>query len=250
MTRGVWFKSLMLALFACALVARAAWSGAYSSGYEPLPNAKQFPLRDCLRERSTDIRELHVCRSKGSVSSIDLHISETLRQVEISRNGSLKARVRLSEYPIWAGFDYVLEGDLNRDGLSDYVLVEPSGGNGLASEYCHAIFVLSSKSGYVVTKLNTMGFDPKDLLQLGAGQTNVLHTWFIGAEEPSRDGKYHSYWVYHFLKVRGTKLVFDSSRRPIWIQYKFKHNHTPTRLLSSDQKKRLWDKQREPIFVR
>jgi hypothetical protein len=250
MTRGVWFKSLVVILFAICLVARAAWSGAYSSGYEPLPSAKLFPMRECPRERSTDTRELHVCRSKGSVSSLDLHISEASRQVEILRNGSLKARVRLSEYPIWAGFDYVLEGDLNRDGLPDYVIVQPSGGNGLASEYCHATFVLSSKSGYVVTKLNTMGFDPKDLLQLQAGQTNVVHTWFISAEEPARDGKYHTFWVYHFLKVRGTKLVFDTARKPIWIQYTFKPNHTPTRLPSSEQKKRWWAKQREPIFLR
>jgi hypothetical protein len=207
-------------------------------------------MRECPLERRTAARELHVCRSKDTVSSVDLRISEASRQVEISRNGSLKARVRLSEYPIWAGFDDVLEGDLNRDGLPDYVLVAPSGGNGLASEYCHAIFVLSGKSGYVVTKLNTMGFDPKDLLQLGSGQANVVHTWFIDAEAKTSDGKYHSYWVYHFLKVRGTKLVFDSSRKPIWIQYTFKHNHTPTRLISSEQKKRWWNKQREPIFLR
>ncbi len=231
-------KILLLALFALSVVARAAWSGAYSSGYEPLPNAKRFPMRECALESQE-----YVCHSKNDLSRIIVHGS----QAEVWRGKSLKARVRLG---YGMGFDYVLEGDLNRDGLPDYVIVQPSGGNGLASEYCHAAFVLSAKSGYVVTKLNAMGFDPKDVLQLGSEQANVVHTWFISAEEPSRDGKYHTFWVYHFLKVRGTKLVFDAVRKPIWIQYTFKLNHTPTRLLSSEQKKRWWDKQKEPIFVR
>jgi hypothetical protein len=229
------------------MVARAAWSGAYSSGYEPLPNAKLFPIRTCNLERQDSKRQEYACHSKNDLSSVILHISQDTLETEIFRNGSLKARVQTNYVP-W--LDYALEGDLNRDGLPDYVLVEPSGGNGLASEYCLAIFVLSGKSGYVVTKLNTMGFDPKDLLQLGSGQANVVHTWFVFAQEERSDGKYHNYWVYHFLKVRGTKLMFDSSRKPIWIQYKLKHNHTPTRLLSSEQKKRWWDKQKEPIFVR
>jgi hypothetical protein len=231
-------KILVLILFASLIVARAAWSGAYSSGYEPLPNAKPFPMRECSPKGQE-----YVCRSKSDLSRIVFHGLDA----EVWRGGSLKARVRLG---YGMGFDYVLEGDLNRDGLPDYVIVQPSGGNGLASEYCHAAFVLSARTGYVVTKLNVMGFDPKDLLQLESGQGNVVHTWFISAEEPARDGKYHTFWVYHFLKVRGTKLVFDSSRKPIWIQYTFKPNHTPTRLLSSEQKKRWWDKQREAIFLR
>ncbi len=232
------FKILVLVLFAVCVVARAAWSGAYSSGYEPLPNAKPFPMRECSLKGQE-----YVCHSKTGISKIIVQDSKA----KVFRNGSLKARVELG-YD--TGFDYVLEGDLNRDGLPDYVIVQPSGGNGLASEYCHAIFVLSATFGYVVTKLNTLGFDPKDVLQLGSGQASVVHTWFISAEEPSRDGKYHTFWVYHFLKVRGTKLVFDSSRKPIWIQYTFKPNHTPTRLLSSEQKKRWWDRQHEVIFIR
>jgi hypothetical protein len=231
-------KILVLILFTVCLVARAAWSGAYSSGYEPLPNAKQFPMRECPLEGQE-----YVCHSRNDLSRITVHDSIA----EVLKNDSLKARVRLG---YGAAFDYVLEGDLNRDGLPDYVLVQPSNGNGLASEYCHAIFVLSSKAGYVVTKLNTMGFDPKDLLQLESGQASVVHTWFVDGNEPARDGKYHSFWVYHFLKVRGTKLVFDSRRKPIWIQYTFKHNHTPTRLVSSEQKKRWWAKQHEAIFIR
>ena len=172
-------------------------------------------------------------------------------QVRVLRNGSLKAQFRLEfdlGFDPW--FDYVIEGDLNRDGLPDYVIVQPSGGNGLASEYCLSVFVLSAKSGYVVTKMYGMGFDPSDVLQLEPGQTNVVHTWFVSAEKPSADGKYHSYWVYHFLKVRGTKLVFDSKRKPIWVQYKLKHNHTPTRLVSSLQKKNWWNKQKQPFFWR
>jgi hypothetical protein len=247
MTRVTWLTTVVMVLFACTLVARAAWSGAYSSGYEPLPNAKRFSVRICALERRDSKSQEYACHSKNKLSRIILHVSEQTSEVEVFKNNSLKARVRLSYVP-W--FDYVLEGDLNRDGLPDYVIVEPSGGNGLASEYCHAIFVLSSKSGYVVTKLNTMGFDPKDLLQLGTGQANLVHTWFVSAEEATPNGKYHNYWVYHFLKVRGTKLVFDAARKPIWIQYTLKQNHTPTRLVSSEQKKRWWAKQREPIFVR
>jgi hypothetical protein len=232
------FKILIFILFAVCMVARAAWSGAYSSGYEPLPSAKPFLVRECVLEGQE-----YVCHSKNDISRIIVHDSNA----EVWRGGSLKARVRLG---YGMGFDYVLEGDLNRDGLPDYVIVQPSGGNGLASEYCHAVFVLSGKFGYVVTKLNTMGFDPKDLLQLESRQASVVHTWFIDSEEKTRDGKYHTFWVYHFLKVRGTKLVFDSSRKPIWIQYTFKPNHTPTRLISSEQKKRWWAKQKEPIFIR
>lgn len=174
-----------------------------------------------------------------------------LYQVRVLRNGSLKAQFQIAfDLGIDPWFDDVIQGDLTRDGLPDYVLVQPSGGNGLASEYCLVIFVLSGKSGYVVTKMSGMGFDPSDVLQLEPGQTNVVHTWFVSAEEPSTDGKYHNYWVYHFLKVRGTKLVFDSQRKPIWIQYKFKYNHTPTQLVSSSQKIRWWNKQKQPFFWR
>jgi hypothetical protein len=195
-----------------------------------------------MRECSPKGQE-YVCHSKTGVSRIIAHDSK----LEVWRGNSLKARVGLG---YGMGFDYVLEGDLNRDGLPDYVIVQPSGGNGLASEYCHAAFVLSARTGYVVTKLNTMGFDPKDLLRLELGKASVVHTWFIDGETKTRDGKFHSFWVYHFLKVRGTQLVFDAARKPIWIQYTFKPNHTPTRLLSSEQKKRWWDKQREAVFLR
>lgn len=168
-------------------------------------------------------------------------------QLEVTRNGNLKTRVKL-EYVNW--LDYVLEGDLNHDGLPDYVIVEPSGGSGLASEYCLVVFVLSSKFGYVVTKMYAMGFDPTDLLELEPGQVNLVRTWHAWIDEANLDGKYHSYWVHSFLKVRGSKLVFDAKRKPIWIQYTFKHNHTPTQLLSSSQKKRWWNTQKEPFFWR
>jgi hypothetical protein len=70
----------------------------------------------------------------------------------------------------------------------------------------------------------------------------------VSAEEPTPDGKYHNYWVYHFFKVRDTKLVLESGRKPIWIQYKLRHNHTPTRLVSRGQKTRWWNKQKQPFF--
>ena len=247
MTRAVRLKVLVIVVFTFGLMARAAWSGGYSGGYEPYPNAKHFPVRSCSLEHQSAMGQTYICASKNHVSSIKIFTVKDSVQLEVRQNGSLKARVRL-DYVNW--LDYVLEGDLNHDGLSDYVIVEPSGGNGLASEYCLAIFVLSSKTGYVVTKLNTMGFDPNDLLELERGQTNVVHTWFVSAEQPTPDGKYHNYWVYHFLKVRGTKLVFDAARKPIWIQYKLKHNHTPTRLVSRGQKTRWWNKQKQPFFWR
>ena len=240
-------RILLLALFALSMMARAAWSGAYSSGYEPYPKAKRFPMRTCSLEHSSEIGQEYVCRSKNDLSSIKIYAQNNSVELEVRRNDSLKVRIKLAGVN-W--LDYALEGDLNRDGLPDYVIVQASGGNGLASEYCQTIFVLSGKSGYVITKMSGMGFDPSDVLKLEVGQTNVVHTWFVSAEEPAADGKYHTFWVYHFFKIRGTKLMFDAARKPVWIQYKFKHNHTPTRLLSGDQKKRWWDKQREPIFIR
>jgi hypothetical protein len=251
MTRVTWLKTIVIVLFACTLVARAvSWVDAYWNKYSPLPNAKPFPIRECSQQQNSKSRDyIYTCRSKTDVSKIMTHYSKQGLEAEIFKNGSLKARVRLN-YGFWTWLDYALEGDLNRDGLPDYVLVKSSGGNGLAAEYGRVIFVLSARTGYVVTKLNTMGFNPSSLLQLGSGQANVVHSWFIYSETPTSDGRDHSFWVYHFLKIRGTKLVFDSARKPIWIQYTFKPNHTPTRLLSSAQKKRWWDKQREAIFVR
>ena len=247
MTRALWFKILVVVLLTLGLVAKAAWTGAYSTGYEPYPNARKFPLRTCSLKHNSAKAQEYLCSSKNSLSSILVFRSGDLVQLEVVRNKSLKARVKLN-YVNW--LDYALEGDLNHDGLPDYVMVEPSGGNGLASEYCLAIFVLSSKTGYVVTKLNTMGFDPNDLLELERGQTNVVHTWFVNAEEPTSDGKYHNYWVYHFLKVHGTKLVFDGKQKPVWIQYKLKQNHRPTRLVSSSQKTRWWNTQKQLFFWR
>jgi hypothetical protein len=250
MTRANWLKCSVIAFFAFALVARAAWSGAYSSGFEPYPNAKHFPMRSCSLERSSKIGQDYACRSKNDFSSIKIFAQNDAAQtvqLEVRRNGSLKARVKL-DFVNW--LDYALEGDLNRDGTPDYLIVEPSGGNGLASEYCLAIFILSSRTGYVVTQLNTMGFDPSDLLLLASNQLSLVHTWFVSAEEPTPDGKYHNYWVYHFFKVRDTKLVLESGRKPIWIQYKLRHNHTPTRLVSRGQKTRWWNKQKQPFFWR
>jgi hypothetical protein len=234
-----------IAVLAFGVLARGAWSGAYSTGYEPFPKARRFPVQVCGYSKGFH----YVCRSRTSLTRVNLETLGDETSAEIVRDGSLKARIPLGAVTA-IGADYVMEGDLNRDLVPDYVIVIPSGGNGLASEYCVAFFVLSSPAGYVVTKLNTMGFGPEDLLRLSRGETNVVHTWFIDAEEPTPDGKTHSYWVYHFYKVRGTRIIYDSGHGPIWIQYTWRHNHTPTRLVSRAQKLRWWARQRAPIFLR
>jgi hypothetical protein len=190
-----------------------------------------------------------VCPSRRSLTRVNLETLGDETTAEIVRNDSLKARIPLGAVTAF-GADYVMEGDLNRDLVPDYVIVIPGGGNGLASEYCVVYFVLSSPSGYVTTQMSTMGFGPEDLLRLSRGETSVVHTWFVSAEEPTPDGRYHNYWVYHFYKVRGTRIVYDSRHPPIWIQYTRRHNHTPTRLVSRAQKIRWWARQRAPIFLR
>ena len=133
----------------------------------------------------------------------------------------------------------VYSGDLNGDGKPDFVAVKPGSGCGLAGEYCTGVFAFSNDDGYSFRRISTMGFGPHDLvIDPGTKTFRLIHTSFRSAA--SADGNYHSFWVHRFFKWQSQHFERDSNLPAVWIQYLYRANHEPTKLLTPLLKAEAW----------
>jgi len=145
----------------------------------------------------------------------------------------------------------VYQADLNGDKKEDFIILTSTMGCGLAAHGCMATFLLSSYEDYKITPAYSMSPGPEDFVTLDDdGKCYFVHTSFVYGEK-GRDGKVHNYWVYNLLQFEGNKVVLDNSvdeRFPKWIWYTFKPNHKATTQLNDEQKRRLWEEQKERHF--
>lgn len=139
--------------------------------------------------------------------------------------------------------------DLNRDGMTDYLVYSSSGGCGLASGYSNVGFILSSGSAYELTVISTMFPDEQDFVVID-NQPCFIGTSFSGVEE-CRDGKTHNFWTYNILAIDGFGLRLRNqilSEFPKTIWYSFSRTHTETILISDDHKGGLVKASQEKLF--
>ncbi|HSY43576.1 MAG TPA: hypothetical protein VK811_06660 [Candidatus Acidoferrum sp.] len=138
------------------------------------------------------------------------------------------------------GLEAVYMGDFNSDGKPDFMALKGGGGCGLAGEYCTGIFAFSDQGSYWLTRVRTMDLSPEDLvIEPATKQFRLVHTSFRSAL--AIDGQYHSFWVHRFFIWNGTGFREDPAITPIWIQYLYRSNHEPTKLLTPDLKQKAWD---------
>jgi len=205
--------------------------------YHPLgSHPKLEPLKPCQDLKpQTSLESQQVCQTRFGRSSVKFVPGQGGPTLTVQPAKGAAVKIQLETLPMY--FEGMYTADLNRDGREDYVLELPWGGNGLAAEGSVVVFVLSNSSGYRVTALDTLLFDPNAVVRLGGGNPSVIHTTLVYAN--GSDGRGHNFWVNTFFRVQGDGLV-QSTRAPIWVQYAFKPQAAPTQLLTNAEKKRAW----------
>lgn len=133
----------------------------------------------------------------------------------------------------------VYMGDFNRDGVPDFMAIKPGSGCGLAGEYCIGVFAFSERKDYRFTRSWTMDLGPENLIvDPKTKGFRFIHTSFRSAMGP--DGRYHSFWVHRFFKWEYDRFDKDPNLPPIWIQFLYRSNHNPTKMLTPEVKAKAW----------
>jgi hypothetical protein len=188
--------------------------------YHPLPSAKKILVQACRQ-----IPDGYTC-PHGMV--LRRMVNEQV-QVRLGLFGkTLPLRLKQTPYHIWGAWNT----DLNQDGKADLIVKLNWGGNGILFDGNITVFALSSHTGYHLSALNSISFDP-DALMVWRGQPVVLHTSLVSAFS-SRTGRWYNFWVYQPLLVQGTG--FSVKAAPFWVQYTFLPNHHQTNKLTRQEK--------------
>lgn len=237
-------KSLLVVLLALSTQAFAL-EGSFLRDYHPLgKNLKLERVVACTESTTsstapsttnTETPLEQVCQTRFGRSSLHFMPAngDTQPTLTVQPAKGAAFKVQLESMPMY--FEQMYAADLNRDGREDYILELPWGGNGIAGSV--VVFALSSKTGYRITAMNTLLFDPYALVKMGGKFPNVIHTALVSAT--GTDKREHSFWVHHFFNIQGDALV-ESTRIPVWVQYTFTPRAIPTILLTKAEKKRAW----------
>lgn len=233
-----------LALLIIAPATIQACEGGYSPGFEPFYNAPLAPVQTCkaLESNYGRIREF-ICNSD---LKIHFQTDEKLGRLHLlEKSGESVVSIDTEIMPLaWSAY----VSDLNRDAIDDVMVAFPTMGNGLWSEGCRVVFMLSSETDRTVHIMNTMEFGPEDIIAYyGDNRYQIVNTNFIYGEE-GLDGKIHNYWVHHFFQADGQRIRRLSEIEPRWIMYSGQPNHQPTLQLTNEQKSRLWENKADDIF--
>jgi len=228
-----------------------AYNGGYSPGYEPYTGkdgVRLFPLLP-FEQQKPEQKEYDTMTCKGGFEiKVDRTPSPALLQIRLQEKEIFSEALPECIYS-----PYVSEawrGDLNGDGMSDFICVFGGTGCGLASEYCHVVFVLSYQGRYYLRTLFTMGFGREHVVDwFGDGRCTIIHTWFVYGE-PGKDGQSHNYWVHNFLEISSGSLEISERIPWKWIMYTYKPNHNDTVQLTEQQKVRCWMRSTLNLFMR
>jgi hypothetical protein len=223
----------ILALLWWLLFSSVAAQNSLIAKYHPLPNAKKFPVQPCRQNPDG-----YTCPHGRVVRRVT---NENV-QMRLELFGkTLPVGLAQTPYHLWGAWNT----DLNQDGKADLIVKLNWGGNGIAFDGNITVFALSSHSGYRLSALGSITFDPEALI-FWRGQPVVLHTSLVSAFS-SRTGRRHSFWVHHPLVVRGTRLAALDA--PFWLQYTFAQNHRQTNILTCQEKTTAWGEAQVQIFA-
>jgi hypothetical protein len=106
-----------------------------------------------------------------------------------------------------------LAGDLNLDGVTEFVLLCSFGGNGLIAGAVQAFLVLSVRDTYQVTSVDFIEhqqFGGNFVLVDGAPALCALD-YYPGENIASANGVDCNLWVYHLLRIEGASIRVDNA---------------------------------------
>ncbi len=133
----------------------------------------------------------------------------------------------------------VYSGDFNNDGIPDFLIIKPTGMNGIGGWYSIGVFAFSQGKDYRFTRIYSWGLGPESLVVDPATKSfRFVHTSF--RQGKGLDGRDHSFWVHRFFLWTGGGFEFDEKLPTIWVQYLGWPNHEPTKLLTPELKTKIW----------
>jgi len=135
--------------------------------------------------------------------------------------GKSRAQDRwVSNFPPQGRPDAVWCGDLNGDGILDFLLPLSGRGNGLGALFFQLVVALSSQAAYRVWVVPAMAPEMEDVLRVGTQCVMVKATFVSNQEE--RESRRHSCWVYNLIAIRQDRLVAANAldrRFPKWVWF-------------------------------
>lgn len=169
--------------------------------------------------------------------------------VEVFREGQcVVERTDISGAPFLLGL-WPYTGDVNRDGIPDFMIYVYSGGVGLAVGCCQVTVVLSDGEGYHLVSVGTLFPDESDYIMMD-GRSCFIQTDYFGWEE-GFDWQTQNYWVYNLLVIDGSEIRIDNSLHPDFpktIWYSPNPNHAEADLPTEKQKDEMMERAQERIF--
>jgi len=225
-------------------IAAAQSFGSFLSKYGPDRNDRPWPRVPLITYRSVSNLWVHPTNPRNSPTvelryADDADFSQLILRFPDSR--VLKTYCDAAPSPF---AEEVYSGDLNGDGIPDFVMVKPGSGCGLAAENCTGVFAFSEDKSYRFTRIHTMGLGVHSLvIDPHSKAFRLIHTSFHSGK--TTDGRYHSFWVHRFFEWNGVAFCQDAKIPPVWIQYLYRPNHEPTKLLTPALKVKIWQEDNE-----
>lgn len=141
----------------------------------------------------------------------------------------------------------VYSGDFNGDGVPDFFAIKPTTACGIGGEQALGVFAFSEgTNGYRFTRVHGWGLGRHSLVIDPTTKTfRFMHTTFCPAK--GKEGRYHAFWVHRFFEWENGSMRLDEHHPPIWVQYLFRPNHEPTKLLTEQMKAKAWAAERDRL---
>ena len=131
------------------------------------------------------------------------------------------------------------EGDINKDGLNDYVMVKYWGGNGIGGGNADVGFIITDDTEYGLKytfhKTYSYAPGPSDFVMLNNKPYFIQSDFCYGPE-----GNKHNYWAYNLISLDDPNFIkYDNDSNkdfPKIIWYSFKPNNSETTFLNLEEK--------------